>query len=215
MELIAYSRVSTEEQGESGLGLEAQDMAMRHHCNAQGHRIASAFTEARSSVRERPVLEGILDSLDRRDADGLIVAKLDRLARSVVDFGLMLRRAEAFGWTITALDLGVDTTNATGRMVANVLMAVSQWEREIIGERTKAALAAKKARGERLGRAPEVSPFTEYRMLQLSDSGYTFRDIASQLQLERYLPPRGGSWSTSTIARCLKRARARQAEEGA
>jgi DNA invertase Pin-like site-specific DNA recombinase len=214
MNLIGYVRVSTSEQGESGLGLEAQRAQIEAAAAARGAEIVGWFEDVQSGGDfGRPGLQNALGwlrpQLQPYPPDGLIVAKLDRLARSVVDFGLILRRAEMEGWSIVALDLGVDTTTAAGRLVANVLMAVAQWEREIIGERTKAALAAKAARGEQVGRAPEIPEAAEDAILRMRENGVTFAKIAQLLNDEDFETARGGRWSTSTVVRVCERARRR------
>jgi DNA invertase Pin-like site-specific DNA recombinase len=93
-----------------------------------------------------------LDILTKGEAHALVVTKLDRLTRSVSDLADLMERAQAEGWALVVIELGIDTTTSGGRLVANVMASVSQWEREAIGERTKAALAVKRAEGHRLGR---------------------------------------------------------------
>jgi DNA invertase Pin-like site-specific DNA recombinase len=206
MNLIGYVRVSTSEQGESGLGLEAQRAQIEAAVSARGDHIVEWFEDVWSGGSlDRPALEAALAVVHEKD--GLIVAKLDRLARSVVDFGLILQRAQKEGWSLISLDIGVDTGTATGRMVASILMSVAQWEREIIGERTKAALAAKSARGERVGRAPEIPEVWEDYFLRLRDNGMTFSQIAASLNdSDVFGTSRGGRWSTSTVLRACRRA---------
>jgi DNA invertase Pin-like site-specific DNA recombinase len=213
MNLIGYVRVSTSEQGESGLGLEAQRAQIEAGATARDAWISGWFEDVQSGGDfGRPGLQNALKSLCVRRADGLIVAKLDRLARSVVDFGLILRRAQDEGWSLISLDIGVDTGTATGRMVASILMSVAQWEREIIGERTKAALAAKAARGERVGRAPELAPEIDEHILRMREGGRTYAQIEADLVQDGYPSARGGAWSTSTVHRAAMRALRRRAQ---
>jgi DNA invertase Pin-like site-specific DNA recombinase len=106
---------------------------------------------------DRPGISGALERLDAGKADALMVAKLDRLSRSLFDFAGLMERARRKGWALVALDLGVDTTTPSGEMMANVLATFSQFERRIIGLRTKEALAAKRAAGVRLGRPRTLS----------------------------------------------------------
>lgn len=211
MNLVAYVRVSTEQQGESGLGLDAQRAAIQAHADARGFQIARWFEDVQSGGDiERPGLQNALAML--REVDGLIVAKLDRLARSVVHTGTIMEEMAETGKTLIALDLGVDTSTAAGRLVANVLASVAQWEREVIGERTKAALAVKIARGEQVGRAPEIPEASEDCILRMRESGLTFAKIAQFLNDEDFEAARGGRWSTSTVARACERARERARE---
>lgn len=226
MNLIGYIRVSTEEQGESGLGFEAQMQAVEAYVAARGHKIAWWESDIQSgSVWDRPGLQCALlaltegwpcgnregwDESGLEEVDGLIVAKLDRLARSVIHTGQIMEQLKAADKAFLALDLGVDTSTAAGRLIANVLAAVAEWERDVIRERTKAALAAKAARGEQVGRAPEIPAASEDCILRMRDHGLTFAKIAQLLNDENFETARGGRWSTSTVVRVCERARKRR-----
>ena len=93
-----------------------------------------------SRADNRPVLGEVLSALRRGEVNAVVVAKLDRLSRSVVDAGRLLEEARRRGFNIVALDLGLDLSTPTGELVANVLAAVAQWERRMIGQRTSEAL---------------------------------------------------------------------------
>ena len=84
------------------------------------------------------------------------MARLERLSRSLIDFAELLRQARAGGWNVVALDLGVDLSTPQGEFLANAMASAAQWERRIIGQRTKDALAVKRAQGVRLGRPPSI-----------------------------------------------------------
>ena len=142
---VGYVRVSTGEQGESGLGLKAQVAAVRAACEQRGWELVSVREEVKSGSRadNRPVLVEVLASLRCGEADAVVVAKLDRLSRSVVDAGRLLEEARKRGFNIVALDLGLDLSTPTGELVANVLAAVAQWERRMIGVRTSEAMQVK------------------------------------------------------------------------
>jgi len=81
----------------------------------------------------------------------IIVSKLDRLSRSVHDFAGLMQQAQRQGWGLVALDVGIDMTTPVGGLIANVMASVAEWERRVIGQRTAAALAARRAAGVRLG----------------------------------------------------------------
>ena len=100
----------------------------------------------------RPGLALALELVETRQADGIMVAKLDRLSRSLLDFASLTERSRRHNWTLIALDLGVDTSTPQGEMMANVLATFAQFERRLIGQRTKDALAVKRAQGQVLGR---------------------------------------------------------------
>jgi DNA invertase Pin-like site-specific DNA recombinase len=128
---IGYVRVSTGEQGESGLGLKAQEAAIRAACEMRGWELVALGEEMKSGARadNRPVLAAVIRALRAGEADAVVVAKLDRLSGSVVDAGRLLEDARKGAFNIVALDLGLDLSTPTGELVANVLAAVAQWER--------------------------------------------------------------------------------------
>lgn len=138
-------------------------------------------------------------------ADVLCVSRLDRLSRDVHDFAGLTARAQAEGWSVVALDLGVDTTTPEGEMFANIRATVSQYERRLIGARTREALAARRAAGQRLGRERVIGPEVERRARQLRAAGLTLAGVGGALTAEGHIPP-SGAWHRSTVARVLARA---------
>jgi DNA invertase Pin-like site-specific DNA recombinase len=204
MNVIAYTRVSTDEQAASGLGLEAQMNTIATAAVARGWSITQTFTDTGSAKDlRRPALIEALAELDRRGGT-LITAKLDRLSRSVLDFAGLAERAKRFGWSIVALDVDVDTTTPTGELVANISASVAQWERRIIGARTSAALQAKKANGFRLGRPVTLDQQVRDRIADDHRRGGTLSGIARTLNAEGVPTARGGIWHPSTIAKVLE-----------
>lgn len=159
--VVGYVRVSTDEQAHNGLGLNAQRVAIAQACTERGWELVEIVEDAGHSAKDlnRPGIQRALTMLEGRQpqARALVVAKLDRLSRSLLDFASIMERARRKGWSLAALDLGVDTTAPAGEMVANVMATFAQFERHLIRERTKAALAVKKAHGVRLGR-PRTLP---------------------------------------------------------
>lgn len=198
---IGYLRVSTDEQVGSGLGLAAQRATLLAEAERRGWQLELVEEDGRSGKDlNRPVLSDALDRLDRHQADVLVVAKLDRLSRSVRDFGAVLERAGKRGWSVVCLDLGVDTTTPVGEFTANVVASASQYERRLIGQRTRDALAAKKAAGVRLGRPQALSEDVVARIVRMRRDGRTFRAIAGQLQDDGVPTARGGAtWHASTV----------------
>ncbi len=156
--VFLYCRVSSEEQAASGLGLEAQEAKGRQYAALYGLELVGVVIDAGVSAKslERPGLQSVLRWMSAGEADGILVAKLDRLTRSVKDLGTLIDRyfGERCGYRLMAVEDQIDTKSAGGRLVLNVLASVSQWEREVIGERTKSALAVKRNRGERVGAVP-------------------------------------------------------------
>jgi DNA invertase Pin-like site-specific DNA recombinase len=145
-----------------------------------------------------------------RKGDVLVVAKLDRLSRSLVDFAGLMEQARDDGWRLVALDLGLDLTTPGGEVLANVLAAFAQYERRLIGERTKAALAQAQARGVRLGAKPVVPEEIRSWIAEQRRQGLSFGRIAADLT-EAGIPTASGGqvWSKSSVAGIVKSVRYR------
>jgi DNA invertase Pin-like site-specific DNA recombinase len=208
MNVIAYTRVSTDDQAESGLGIDAQRATISAAAAARGWAVTAEYTDNGKSGKDinRPAL---LDAMADLDANGgaLVVAKLDRLSRSVLDFAQITARARRNGWAVVALDVDVDTTTPTGELVANITASVAQWERRIIGARTREALQAKKAGGARLGRPVMLEPGTRRRIIADHAAGVSLAEIARTLNAENVATARGGRWYPSTISAVLRSVR--------
>src|SRR6202048_3229813 len=139
---VAYFRVSTDKQGKSGLGLEAQREAVMNYLNGGRWTLVDEFTEVESGKRnDRPELEMALAACKRQKAK-LVIAKLDRLGRNLAFIATRMESGVEF--------VAVYNPHAN-KLTVHILAAVAQHERELISERTKAALAAAKRRGKRLG----------------------------------------------------------------
>ncbi|HUY98548.1 MAG TPA: recombinase family protein [Verrucomicrobiae bacterium] len=206
--VVGYVRVSTEEQGDLGAGLEAQRQAILTTCRARGWRLLGLHEDVASgkALANRPGLEAALATVRRGEAGGLVVAKLDRLSRSVIDAAQTIERARQEGWNLVALDLGVDFSTAAGTAMAQMTAVFAELERRLIGERTRAALAVKRAQGVRLGRPPEVTPDTAATILRLHRAHWTATKIARHLEAEGVPAPRGGPrWHVATVARLIAR----------
>ena len=198
---VAYVRVSTGEQGDSGLGIAAQHSTIDREIEHRGWELIRLYEDVASgkTIKGRTGLEDALAALKGGFADVLLVAKLDRLSRSVSDFAGLLDRARTEGWSVVALDVDVDTTTAAGEMMATVLMALAQWERKIIGERTKAALDELVKSGVRLGRPPATIPdSTRALAWKLRVRGLSLRAVAALLPEPA---PGGGKWSATAVRR--------------
>jgi len=158
--VVGYIRVSTAEQADSGAGLEAQRAAIEAEAQRRGWTLVGTFEDAGASGKSmngRPGLQEVLQAVERGDAQALVVAKLDRLSRSLLDFASLMERGRKRGWSLVALDLGVDSSTPAGEMMASVLATFAQFERRLIGQRTRDALAVKRAQGVQLGRPREIS----------------------------------------------------------
>jgi DNA invertase Pin-like site-specific DNA recombinase len=200
--VVAYCRVSTEEQAVSGLGLRAQEDAIRHECRKRGLDLIALHEDAGLSAKtlRRPALEAALSELDSGEGSVLMVAKLDRLTRSVHDATGLMAKAEHCGWGLVALDAPVDTTTPQGAAMAQVLAVFAELERRLIGERTKAALAVRKSQGVHLGRPQTLPTDVRNRIRSMRQSGMTLAAIAAQLNAERIPTSQGGAqWWPATI----------------
>ena len=207
MQVIGYVRVSTEEQGLSGAGLEAQRAAILAECERRGWELVQLIEDIGASGKDlrRPGIQAALDALDRREANALVVAKLDRLSRSMLDFAAIMAKAQEQSWALVALDVAVDTSTPAGEAMANVMATFAQFERRLIGQRTREALAVKRAEGVRLGRRPEIPTAVENIIRTARARGATLREIAESLNDESVPTARGGTWQPATIARVLAR----------
>jgi DNA invertase Pin-like site-specific DNA recombinase len=206
LRVIGYVRVSTDEQAMSGLGLADQEAQIRQRATGQWKLLQVIRDEGISAGNlERPGLQRALGLLAAGRADGLVVAKLDRLTRSIVDFGCLIEWFDQAGRKLILLDLGVDTSTAGGQLVANVIASVAQWERGVISERTRAALGALRAQGKPVGR-PAVADdqALAHRIRAMRAEGWTLRAIANRLDDERVPTMRGsGKWQPSAIQSVL------------
>ncbi|MEZ0051942.1 DNA invertase Pin-like site-specific DNA recombinase [Mycobacterium sp. MAA66] len=199
--VFAYSRVSTEEQVERRNGLDAQRAVIDLEANRRGWEVEYYADEGASGKCINEKLRDVLQLLASGQGDGLVVSKMDRLARSIINAADIVERANTQGWSLFVLDLGVDLT-ASGRLIAQVMSSFAEYERAQISERTKAALAAKRNRGERLGRPRVAQPGVACRIVMERNTGQTYERIAQALTAEGILSPLGRpTWQASTVRR--------------
>jgi DNA invertase Pin-like site-specific DNA recombinase len=204
---VGYIRVSTSEQGDSGAGLEAHREAIEAEATRRGWELVTIFQDVASgkSTNGRQGLAEAMRTIERGDAGALVVAKLDRLSRSLMDFASLMERSRKKGWALVALDLGVDTTTPSGEMMANVLAGFAQFERRMIGQRTKDALAVKKAQGVRLGRPRIIPEKVRSRIRRMHSHGRSLSAIAGALNAEAVPRAHGGrAWHASTVRAVLR-----------
>lgn len=224
MKVVAYVRVSTETQADRGVSLAAQREKVTAYASLYDLEIVAFVEDAGASAKtlDRPGLARALAMLDSGEAGGLVVAKLDRLTRSVRDLDALISRwfGRSNGPALLSVGEQIDTRSAAGRLVLNILASVSQWEREAIGERTATALAHKRSRGERTGEVPfgfavaddgvalVEDPAEQEAIALVNDlraGGMSIRAIAAELAA-RGVPSRGGRWHPTTVARLVRRA---------
>lgn len=220
---VAYLRVSTDKQADGGVSLDAQRAKVEAYASLYDLDVVAVIEDAGASAKtlDRPGLRQALAMLESGEAEAVLVAKLDRLTRSVRDLDTLITRWFGDGRrALLSVGEQIDTRSAAGRLVLNVLASVSQWEREAIGERTAAALAHKRERGERVGQVPfgyrvaadgvtlEEEPAEQEALAtiaELRDAGMSIRAVAAELEA-RGVEARGKRWHPTTVARLVKRA---------
>jgi len=210
---VAYYRVSTDKQGKSGLGLDAQKEAVQQRLNGGRWQLVGEFVEIESGKRaSRHQLEAALAACKRHKAK-LIVAKLDRLSRNVGFIHKLIgSRVEVLFADLPEL------SGAMGKFMLITMANVAELEAGLISERTKAALKAAKARGVKLGRygaevlAPKYKAEARERAMQqepiiseLKGRGYSMVRIATELNKRSVATPRGGRWDHSSVRNVLQR----------
>ena len=228
--IIAYYRVSTKQQGESGLGLEGQETAVQSYARQTGAPIKASYVEVESGkLADRPQLAKALAHA-RRNKATLVVAKLDRLARNVEFLAGVMN---------SAVDFIACDNPAANRLTLHILAAVAEAEAKSISDRTKAALAAYKARGGKLGSARPghwdgkeearlaglekaravavkvrqgnaAEAYTDLlpSIAALKAEGLSLRDIAAKLNADGHTTRRGRPWNPVQVTRVLERATA-------
>jgi DNA invertase Pin-like site-specific DNA recombinase len=208
MQVLGYVRVSTDEQSDSGAGLEAQRRAIKVECKRRGWQLVDVIEDAGFSAKDlrRPGIQAALQALEKGDARALVAAKLDRLSRSMIDFTALMATAQKQGWALVALDCAVDTTTPAGEAMANVLATFAQFERRLISQRTKDALAVKRASGVRLGRPPTLPQAVVRRIQRQRAHGDSLRKIAESLNASGVPTAQGGrQWYAATVRHILLR----------
>lgn len=209
---VGYARVSTTKQGESGLGLEAQYEAIRSLTSRTGGALLDTLVEVETgkgadALKRRPQLRRALERAKREKAT-LVIAKLDRLSRSLAFISALIESGVDF--------VAADNPHAT-KLTIHILAAVAEHERDMIAQRTRDALAAAKARGVALGatgkdraRENQASALAALapagaRLLALRAEGLSIRQISAQLNVEGVPSPGAGRWHPSSVGRALDR----------
>jgi site-specific DNA recombinase len=227
MRAIGYARVSTDKQADHGVSLEAQEAKIRAMAVVQGAEIAQLIVDGGESAKDlnRPGMERLLALVDQGKVQTVIIAKLDRLTRSVKDLAELLERFQRRGVSLVSVAESLDTGSAAGRLVINIMTAVSQWEREAIGERTRDAMNHKKSNGERVGNIAygyrlgpdgehlEADPHEQQVLTAIRDlraRRCTLRGIAAELNARGLRTRRASAWRLEHVARIIGKPAAKE-----
>lgn len=219
---IGYIRVSTEHQADEGVSLAAQRAKITAWCALNDYELITIYEDAGISgktVSKRPQLQAALSEMKKGMA--LVVYSLSRLARSTKNCIEIADELKATGSDLVSLTEKIDTSSAMGEFFFTLIAALGQMERKVIGERTKAALAHKKANGEKYAPVPfgyaEVNKRLEVvkheadlvaEIFSKRASGETLQSIALALNEQGIIGKQGGKWYASSVSCILKRAAA-------
>jgi DNA invertase Pin-like site-specific DNA recombinase len=208
MRVIGYTRVSTAEQARDGWTLAQQRAAIEAEAERRGWELVEVIEDAGYTGRntDRPGLQRALALLGKRHGPkAVLVVRLDRLARSLLNLAEYIELSAKQRWGIVALDHELNTTTANGRMVARIIATVAQWESEINGERVREGMAEARASGKVFGFTRLAPPEVVARIVKQRNRGRSFGSIASSLDKQGIATPGGGSrWYPSTVARIYK-----------
>ncbi len=218
---IGYTRVSPRDQADSGASLEAQRTKIEAYAVLHDLELVEVIEDAGHSAKslDRPGMTRLLNLIRGRKVGVVIVAKLDRITRSVRDLGELIELFQRSGVEFASVADHLDTSTASGRLVLNVMGSVSQWEREAIGERTSEALAVMRSNGRRISRhAPygyrlngqgwiedEREQEAICLMRRLRTEGLSLRQITERLQTQGFTSRTGKRLSPQLIANVLNR----------
>jgi DNA invertase Pin-like site-specific DNA recombinase len=177
-----YARVSTTDQHP-----EAQIHPLRGYTEARGFEIAGEFIDhgVSGAKDSRPALDDMMTAARRRDIDVIVIAKLDRLARSVQHLVELSGELQALGVDLVVRDQQIDTSTPTGKLTFHVLAALAEFERDLIRERIHAGLDLARKRGKKFGRPLATDAKQRARIMRLRKSGHSIRAIAEQVGVGR------------------------------
>lgn len=209
MRVVGYVRVSTEDQARDGVSMKAQQVKLEAYCLVKDWTLLEVIPDGGASAKslKRPGLMRLLALVTSRQVEAVIVYKLDRLTRSVKDLSLLVERFETQGVALVSLQESLDATTATGRLMMNLLASVSQWEREVIGERTRDAMQQLKAEGQcyaTFAQHPEA-PAILATMQTARAHRRSYAAIAEDLNTAGIPATLGGRWHANAVRRILLR----------
>lgn len=217
---VAYVRVSSDQQADSGLSLEHQQAKCRALATLHDYELVDVIIDAGQSAAslDRPGMSRVLEMVNGRQVEAVLIAKLDRITRSVRDLADLLDAFARRHVALVSASESLNTETASGRMVVRMMAVIAEWEREAIGERTRDALTAKRTRGERTSRhAPygftltpdgrlEPNPAEREMLLLAAEcraAGYTWDGTARELERLNYRTRSGQPWTLWNLRSAL------------
>ena len=217
---IGYIRVSTEMQVNEGVSLDAQTAKIRAYCELNDLELIEIVCDAGKSAKttNRDGLQKCLAAIASGEAGALVVYKLDRLSRKVLDTLNLISEIESHGASLHSISEKLDTSSALGKFFVNMTAALAQLESNQISERVTMAMAYKKDEGQHCGRAAYGFEMVDKELVKVESqfeaiaiiremraSGAALRAIADRLNGEGIPTQRGGKWQASTINQIIKR----------
>jgi site-specific DNA recombinase len=210
MQVYGYCRVSTEDQAREGVSLAVQAEKITAYTVVKDWTLLEIIQDDVTAKHlRRPGVQRLLSLVEAGLVDVAIIYKLDRLTRSVADLDKLMKLFERKSVALVSLQESLDATTATGRLMMNLLASVSQWEREVIGERTKDAMQHLKAQGKRychvvFGERPEEAATLMWMQAE-RHAGRSFAAIATRLNELKIATAVSGRWQGNTVRRILRR----------
>jgi DNA invertase Pin-like site-specific DNA recombinase len=216
---VGYVRVSTQDQADAGTGLEVQRRLIQDEVRRRGWELVAILEDAGASGKSRkgrPGLDSAVGLVRAGHASVLVAAKVDRLARSLLDFAALMDEARRDGWALVVLDADFDMTTASGRAMAGILAVFAEFERERISERTRSGLAVKRSQGVHVGRRSTLAPRLVDRIMREHAEGRSLGSIAADLNRDAIPTGQGGAkWYASTVRSVVVRTSGKREVEDA
>jgi site-specific DNA recombinase len=208
MNAVGYVRVSTDGQAENGVSLDMQRQKIEAYCQLHDLELIDTIVDAGYSAKtlKRPGIVRLLSMVDAGEVSAIVVYKLDRLSRSTKDVLGLVERFEQANVAFHSIQESLDTKSAIGRFVLRTLASLAEMERDLISERTKDAMTHAKAQGKHMGRKGYEGAEVVAEMKALRGQGFSYDDIARDLNARRVATDRGGTWAGNTVRRILNRA---------
>lgn len=221
--VVIYCRVSTGEQAREGASVDLQERKCREYAALHDLHVVEVIRDNGQSAKtlRRAGMDHLRNLVQAGAVAGMVIWKLDRLSRSVVDYGLLIAELEAANTALMSVSDKLDTGSASGRLVVNIMLSVSQWEREATAERTTDALAEIRQQGFHVGKLPAgydrvehagkgclLTPNDGYRAVErvhaLRRNGMSLLGIARTMEKDGHSTPGGGlRWYSETVRRAL------------